>query len=251
MNSLIKFSYKDYANLLKKILTKRSIATFSNYKKKKKLFIILRHDIEYFTNAALNLGLIEFKLGVKSTFFFLLTSTYNLFSEKNIEIVKKLKKMGHEFGIHYDSYLLKENKIDFNKNLKSQINLFESFFKTKIKVISSHRPKLDFENYKNKKILNVYNSSFQKKIKYFSDSQQVFRLNVDEILATNLNLHLLIHDYTWSNSNSKWEKNIESFNKNEYMNSIKYYKATIKDWQKGLRDRKKKDLIFKKKFLKI
>jgi hypothetical protein len=36
MNSLIKFSYKDYANLLKKILTKRSIATFSNYKKKKK-----------------------------------------------------------------------------------------------------------------------------------------------------------------------------------------------------------------------
>ena len=35
MNSLIKFSYNDYASLLKKILTKRSIVTFLDYKKKK------------------------------------------------------------------------------------------------------------------------------------------------------------------------------------------------------------------------
>jgi hypothetical protein len=251
MNSLIKFSYNDYASLLKKILTKRSIVTFLDYKKKKTPFLILRHDIEYFTEAALNLGLVEFKLGVKSTFFFLLTSTYNIFSEKNIEIIKKLKEMGHQFGIHYDSHLLKENNVNFNKNLKLQINLFENFFKTKIKVISSHRPKLDYQNYKNKKILNVYNSFFQKKIKYFSDSQQVFRLNVDNILATNLNLHLLIHDYTWSNSNNKWEQNIVSFNKDEYIKSIKYYNAIIKDWQKGLLDRKKKDLIFKRNILKL
>ena len=159
--------------------------------------------------------------------------------------------MGHQFGIHYDSHLLKENNVNFNKNLKLQINLFENFFKTKIKVISSHRPKLDYQNYKNKKILNVYNSFFQKKIKYFSDSQQVFRLNVDNILATNLNLHLLIHDYTWSNSNNKWEQNIVSFNKDEYIKSIKYYNAIIKDWQKGLLDRKKKDLIFKRNILKL
>ena len=59
--------------------------------------------------------------------------------------------MGHSFGIHYDSYLIKKYKLDLNKNLRLQIKLFENFFNIKIKVISSHRPKLDFEIFKNKK----------------------------------------------------------------------------------------------------
>ena len=178
MKSSLKFSYKNYKSLLRKIVKKRKIVNFSNYRKEKKLFLILRHDIEYFTSAALNLGKLEKSLGIQSTFFFLLTSSYNIFSEQNLDIVTKLKKMGHKFGVHYDSFLIKKHKLNFNDNLKLQIKIFENFFDIKIDVISSHRPKLDFEHFNDKKILNVYDKNFQKKINYISDSQQVFRSNI-------------------------------------------------------------------------
>ena len=249
MKSSTKFSYDGYRSLLRNIIKKRKIVNFENYKKEKSPFLILRHDIEYFTDVALKLGKIEYSLGVKSTFFFLLTSTYNIFSEKNLNIVNDLKKMGHSFGIHYDSYLIKKYKLDFNKNLRLQIKLFENFFNIKIKVISSHRPKLDFEIFKNKKILNVYDKNFQNKIKYISDSQQVFRSNLNDLLMTSLNLHLLIHEYTWSQKNTKWEKNINEFSYQEYKYNIKYFSKVILEWRKGLKNREKLDKAFKKKFL--
>ena len=249
MKSSLKFSYKNYKSLLKKIVKKRKIVNFSNYSKEKKLFLILRHDIEYFTNAALNLGKVEKSLGIQSTFFFLLTSSYNIFSEQNLDIVTKLKKMGHKFGVHYDSFLIKKHKLNFNNNLKLQIKIFENFFNIKIDVISSHRPKLDFEHFNDKKILNVYDKNFQKKIKYISDSQQVFRSNIDELLSSNLNLHLLIHDYTWSKKGEKWEKNIVNFFNDETKIQKKYLSKIILQWQNGLKRRKIMDKRFKKKFL--
>ena len=249
MKFSIKFSYSGYRSLLLSIIKKRKIVDFETYKNEKKLFLILRHDIEYFTDSALELGKIENSLGIKSTFFFLLTSTYNIFSEKNLFIVNKLKKMGHSFGIHYDSYLLKKYKLDFNTNLKLQIKMFENFFNVKIKVISSHRPKLDFEIFKDKKILNVYDKKFQKKIKYISDSQQVFRSNINDLLLSSANLHLLIHDYTWSRQNKKWEKNITDFLNLEHELNKKYFYNVTSEWKRGLKNREKMDKIFKKKFL--
>ena len=77
MKSSIKFSYNGYRSFLKRILKKRKIVDFSSYKKENKLFLILRHDIEYFTEAALNLGRIEKSLGIQSTFFFLLMEFWN------------------------------------------------------------------------------------------------------------------------------------------------------------------------------
>lgn len=249
MKSSLKFSYKNYKSLLRKIVKKRKIVNFSNYRKEKKLFLILRHDIEYFTSAALNLGKLEKSLGIQSTFFFLLTSSYNIFSEQNLDIVTKLKKMGHKFGVHYDSFLIKKHKLNFNDNLKLQIKIFENFFDIKIDVISSHRPKLDFEHFNDKKILNVYDKNFQKKINYISDSQQVFRSNIDELLSSNLNLHLLIHDYTWSKKGETWEKNIVNFFNDETKIQKKYLSKIILQWQNGLKRRKIMDKRFKKKFL--
>jgi len=249
MKSSIKFSYNGYRSFLKRILKKRKIVDFSSYKKENKLFLILRHDIEYFTEAALNLGRIEKSLGIQSTFFFLLTSSYNIFSERNLFIVNELKKMGHKFGIHYDSYLIKKYKLNFNSNLKLQIKIFESFFKIKINAISSHRPKLDFKYYNDQNILNVYDKLFQKKIKYFSDSQQVFRSNVDQLLMSDLNLHLLIHDYTWSKKDISWEKNILNFFNEDFLSQKKYFTKIILEWRNGLKKRKIKDKEFKKKFL--
>lgn len=249
MNTSIKFSYDGYKVLLKKLKKKRTPIFFKEYKTYKKPFIIIRHDIEYFVDAAVELAKIENSLGIKSTFFFLLTSSYNIFSERNIFLIQKIKKMGHNFGIHYDPVVINQNKINFNNNLKKQISLFESFFKVKIQSLSCHRPKIKFLKYYDKKVFNVYDKKFQKSVKYFSDSQQVFRENVENLINSDENLHLLIHDYTWSNKNDKWENNIIKYFKRNVKEEERYMKKIIKEWQIGLRQRKKRDLVFKKKVL--
>ncbi len=249
MNTSIKFSHKGYRDLLKKIIKKRKAISFSKYKTFKSSFIIIRHDIEFFVSSAYELAKIEKSLGVKSTFFFLFNSNYNIFSEHNFKLINLIKKMGHDFGIHYDANFLNENKINFNKNLKLQISLFESFFKVKIKAISCHRPKIKFSKYNDKKIINVYDKKFQKRVKYFSDSQQVFRENVQKLIDSDKDLHLLVHDYTWSKGNQKWEKNIIKFSKMEYEKNQIYLKNITIDWQIGLKKRKKMDSVFKRKIL--
>ena len=77
----------------------------------------------------------------------------------------------------------------------------------------------------------------------------MFRSNLNDLLITSLNLHLLIHEYTWSQKNNKWEKNINEFSYQEYKNNIKYFSKVILEWRKGLKNREKLDKAFKKKFL--
>lgn len=158
--------------------------------------------------------------------------------------------MGHEFGLHYDANLLKNNLgLNIKKNLIKQIDLFENFYHCKISAISCHRPKKYYEKIKIKSVINVYDASFHKEIKYFSDSQQRYRENIDSIIDSNQNLHFLVHDYTWSRHGNTWQKNIKDFFNYENFKLRKYYLDTIDQWNIGLAMRKTKDVNFKKKIL--
>ena len=246
----MKFSYKNYDKILKKIKEKKKIILFSEYLKNKKInnFLILRHDIEYFLNEALELARIESKNKIKSTFFFQTTSKYNIFEEEQFRKVKKIKKYGHDFGIHYDADFLHKNKININKSINLMKDKIETHFNVNVKAISCHRPKKFYFDPKIKNVFNVYNKNFLKKIKYISDSQQVFRNNLDEVLNNFDKVHFLVHDYTWSKSGENWQKNIINNYKKEVEQNLRYFNKTIKDWEIGLKKRKKLDKILIKKF---
>ena len=62
-------------------------------------------------------------------------------------------------------------------------------------------------------------------------------------------MHLLIHDYTWSKKGETWEKNIVNFFNDETKIQKKYLSKIILQWQNGLKRRKIMDKRFKKKFL--
>ena len=55
----------------------------------------------------------------------------------------------------------------------------------------------------------------------------MFRSNLHDLLSKNLNLHLLIHDYTWSRNDTKWEKNILTSFHDEYNFDKKYFESNI------------------------
>ena len=86
------------------------------------------------------------------------------------------------------------------------------------------------------------------KVKYISDSQQVFRNDLNHVLDTFNKIHFLIHDYTWSKVGNTWQKNIiNNFKKNSSKNLI-YFKKVINEWEYGLKQRIKLDKKLMNKF---
>jgi hypothetical protein len=161
--------------------------------------LILRHDIDFDVELAYECAKIEYNLGIKSTYFFLLRSDfYNLFEIRTYELVKLIKELGHEISIHFDPTLYE----DFNVGLSIERSFFNHLFNVDIKIISLHRPNDFFLKYNLpiSGISHTYQDAYFKDVKYFADSTGTWRfgnpLNSDEF-NKNKSIHLLIHPIWW------------------------------------------------------
>jgi hypothetical protein len=140
---------------------------FFNYKKNNSL--ILRHDVDFDINAAVAIGRVEQKLGVSSTFFFMLTSPfYNVLSSAGIEALLELRSNGHEISIHFDPTAYP----DMDSGLEQELRVFATFFSYRPAIVSLHRPGPFSEN-NNRVILDIrhtYEDEFFRDMCYYSDS---------------------------------------------------------------------------------
>jgi hypothetical protein len=97
------FTYTAYEKMLS--LLKENNYEICNYEnhQRSNCCVILRHDVDLSLEKALRFAELEFNKGVQSTYFILLsTSFYNLFHRKSNDIIKKIRSMGHEIGLHFD-----------------------------------------------------------------------------------------------------------------------------------------------------
>ena len=217
---------RDYENFLSKFKKNDYIFKFFHQKIFKKRNIILRHDVDFDTDYALNIAKIEKKLKIKSTFFFLIRSkSYNILDPEEIKRINNIKSMGHEISIHFDPSIY--NKKNMLEGLRQEKKLFESLFKKKIKVISFHRPNQKFVNL-NTKILGLnhtYQDMFKKHITYFADSRNTFRYGnpLKSIEFKNkLSLQISLHPIWWQNKfykNIKWKIKKYIAKKNSHLKS--------------------------------
>ncbi len=76
-----------------------SITADSVLKNNAKQFLILKHDVETNPSKALDLARIENKYGHFGVYY---VQAYLLDNQKNIEILKKIKALGHEVSYHHD-----------------------------------------------------------------------------------------------------------------------------------------------------
>lgn len=176
--------------------------------------ILLRHDVDQDCSYALELAEIENSLGVISTYFFLLRNdSYNLFSEKNREKLRKIKSLGHSISLHFDPLLYKNPE----EGLLLEKSIFESMFNEKIKIISFHRPPKNFLGSEGKKLLNfpnTYEDRFFKEIEYFSDSRGEFRYGHptdSKGFIEGKSIQLLIHPIWWIAPGTDSLNKIESY----------------------------------------
>ena len=139
------FSYSEFKNIINLIKINLPIIDFADVTSRTKSFCVVRHDIEFSVDRALEMARIEAdELGISSTYTVQLrNNTYNALSEKNIKTVREIQKLGHRIGLHQNPPNLSAAKI--TENILKDIGVLEHYYDFKIDRFAFHRPNLNTE----------------------------------------------------------------------------------------------------------
>lgn len=216
----MKFTFEAYNALIDELhKNDYTIANYHNYQETEKC-AILRHDVDYSMEKALEMAEYENKIGVKSTYFVLLTSDfYNLLSKKNRDIISKIVKYGHDIGLHFDEMRHDEQEkttTGVKLLIEREAQLLSEILDYNIKSVSMHRPSketLDADYHFDNGLVNSYGKEFFHEFKYVSDSRMRWRENVDEIINSNQHkrIHILTHAFWYNHEEQTMKKIIEKF----------------------------------------
>ena len=139
---------------------------------------------------ALEIAQLEYNMGVKSTYFVLISSPfYNLYSDANSVIIKSILSYGHKIGLHFDetNYSIKNQK-DFIKYAIKELRILSNITGGNVNYISMHRPSKQtlssnyvFPNKSNK--LHTL-AKFFTEIKYLSDSRMKWKTDPIDTISS-------------------------------------------------------------------
>ena len=204
------FSYNEYQNIIKLVNSHLPIVDFADVTDKTDKFCVLRHDIEFSIDRAYELAKIEKDLGVVSTYTVQVrNNTYNALSEKNIDLIKRIKDLGHHIGLHQNPPLMEREEL--GGYIMTDIQILEHFYGFEIDRFAFHRPKKEYLasyvvledkiNCYDKKFFHYFDGDKPKKLNvlYLSDSNHDWKFGhpLDFDLSKIDKLQLLTHPYSW------------------------------------------------------
>ena len=152
-------------------------------------FILLQHDIDFSLEYAYELANIEYDLGIRSSYYLYLHSElFNPLSPKSMGMIKSIKDMGHEIGLHYDTRYL----------INCEGNILHDLLQQAEITYSQHWPA------SNSKLNNDISDI---KAKYISDSGRNWREGcLCENIGKHNKLRVSMHPEWWvSNGKDRWE----------------------------------------------
>lgn len=179
MHCLPKFSFGEYRDLLVALkgagYAMVSVSEMNTIETQRRA--CLRHDVDLFPSAALEMARRENELGAHATYYFLLSGPYNLLAADNRRLVREILGLGHEIGLHYDLKVYAGNAEDALGDLIAEVRMLERLCGRPINTISTHNPYkggLDWFRECDRWI-NPYDSRWQKDLLYVSDSCRAWR----------------------------------------------------------------------------
>ena len=212
------FTYAAYRDLLS-LLRERGYAVrnYHNYMDAPRC-VILRHDIDYSLQQAVELAELETEEGVQSTWFVLLrTDFYNVFSKSGTEALQHIRSLGHEIGLHFDeaSYVPALRPDEVVQNIIKECGLLSALLETRVSTVSMHRPsKSTLEaDFQIPGIVNSYGKTFFHDFKYLSDSRRRWREPVLDIIRSGEfdRLHILTHAFWYHEAEEDISQTVGNF----------------------------------------
>ena len=204
--------YKEAINTAKDLgFSFLSMHDFMTRKPKGK-FIIMRHDVDISIRHALKMAQEENSLGIKSTYFIRINKILDAFSKKNSGMLRRIAKLGHEIGLHYDSDVI--NIKDFKAYLLNKKRKLENVVGVKIYGAALHKVKrldgtkeikeLNFiEQFLNEFDLryDAYSRKFLNGTIYISDSARHWKHGcLCKNIRDHSRLYVLTHPIWWSDA---------------------------------------------------
>jgi hypothetical protein len=172
----IDFSYDSYRALLGHIRScghticpLRAVPASGHY-------VILRHDIDYSVAKALEMAEIEHDLGVQATVFLMLGSPYyNLLDSDNLAAARRIARLGHEIGFHYDTDLIDEqDDTRLGLVLGEHAVFLSRAIGTPVTSVAQHNPSVTRTRVRVPGFTDAYDDRYFKQIAYLSDSRRLF-----------------------------------------------------------------------------
>lgn len=229
------FTYDAYEEML--ALLQENHYDFCNYEtyQRSNRCVILRHDVDLSLEAALRFAELEYKNGVQSTYFVLLsTSFYNLFYKKAHDIIKEISALGHGIGLHFDeaNYAIL-NKEELIYYVEKEAIILSQALGMEIKSVSMHRPSawvLEADVYF-ETVINSYSKEFFKNFKYLSDSRMHWREDVYQVIESNAyeRLHILTHPFWYGTQEGNMRELLKDFIKSQKYSCFDDLRDNIRD----------------------
>jgi hypothetical protein len=183
---------------------------FTDFELEEKI-LLLRHDVEFKPERAVQLAEIENKLGICATYFIRVhANNYNPFSYNSYTRIRRIKQLGHEIGLHFESAELAritgENELQLFLRAK---NALENVIDDVIVSVSEHKDKrsqselgLTFFHRFTKQQCGIKNEAYEPRffggLKYISDSNGVWREGcLCHHIMVQPRLYVLAHPYLW------------------------------------------------------
>lgn len=205
------FTYENYLNMARKLRGRGySFAFFAEAEKllaEKKMFVLMRHDVDLDLDRAAALAAIESEEGIAATYFFLVrTEHYNIYSRRGTEAVKRILGGGHALGLHFDCAAYPKNASveDLSRACSVEASMLADWFGSKVSVVSYHRPGplvLTGNPALSAPLPHTYMPMFTKDIAYFSDSRGAWTRGAPSEspeFEQGKPLHILAHPVWWN-----------------------------------------------------
>ena len=215
------FSYIEYQKIIERLISRLPLLDFSDINTNTERFCIIRHDIEFSVDRALNLALFESEvLGIQSSYLFQLRNNcYNIISDVNIKKLHAIQSLGHTVGLHCHMNQL-ESLTDVKKAIRDEATVFSKLTGISVDRFSFHRPSqfLLKNHIQVDGLINCYDKAFfhyyetphdNLDVKYLTDSRHEWHHGYPLDCQHN-KIQLLTHPYSWSPEGANNLKNYKN-----------------------------------------
>lgn len=215
------FSYSEYQQIVECLTSQNPLMDFADITEENNKFSIIRHDVEFSVDRALDLAGFEHKvLGINTSYLFQLRNNcYNLISDVNVKKLHKIRAMGHNVGLHFHLGKLVDGS-NVEDEIIKEAKLFEDLIGIKVDRFSFHRPTqcLIKDYIEVEGLINCYGKKFfhysenphnNLDVRYISDSRHKWQCG-HPLNEKHEKIQLLIHPYSWSQEGNNNYNNYKS-----------------------------------------
>lgn len=165
--------------------------------------ILLRHDVDLSLGRALAMAECEHRLDIESTYCFLLSApVYDLTRPRNVRLLQRIEKLGHDIALHFDTHAYWEiadqpSQASIAAKVADELTILGRLLDCEVSTASFHIPPEWVLDRTYDAFVNTYAPPFFSEIEYWSDSSQKWTTSPPFPDGLAERFQLLVHPGLW------------------------------------------------------